>query len=352
MEQSNKNEKIKKISFFKKLNMSIKDFDKYETFTKETIGQTLLYMIKLTAILAIVLTIVMIYQITNNINVAVNEYNERITELTYKNNKLSINDNSKLEIDSLEKAVGKIIIDTSDLDNDQIEEYKKTMSNYDNILVFLNNKILIKNNNLSEITEMNYSDILKSNNDIEDKQAVLDAYNSNKVNIYTTLTMIVFAGIFILYVTNILLDAIVLGFLGYITAKLMKVNLKYDGAFNIAVHSLTLPLILNIIYAVINSLTGFEIKYFQVMYTAISYIYIITAILMMKSDYIKKQVELQKIEDEQQKIKNELLEKEEDKKRKEEKEKVKDRDKEKEKKEKNDNEKEPSIEDKPAGNNV
>lgn len=127
-------------------------------------------------------------------------------------------------------------------------------------------------------------------------------------------------------------------------------NLNIGKSFNIAVHALTLSLILNMIYIVINTLTGFTIKYFQVMYTAIAYIYIITAIFMIKSDYNKRNIELQKIKSEQEKIRDELNLKEEEKKNQKEKDDVKNRDKEKEGK--NSSSDKPKIGDKPEGSNV
>ena len=68
------------------------------------------------------------------------------------------------------------------------------------------------------------------------------------------------------------------------------------------------PIILNAIYIVVNLFTGFEVKYFQWMYATISYIYIIIAILMIKTDLINRQIELQKIYEEQEKVKKELEE--------------------------------------------
>ena len=49
------------------------------------------------------------------------------------------------------------------------------------------------------------------------------------------------------------------------------------------------------------------------MYTAIASIYIITAILMIKSDVIKKQLELNRIIEKQKKVREELKRKEEEK---------------------------------------
>ena len=57
---------------------------------------------------------------------------------------------------------------------------------------------------------------------------------------------------------------------------------------------------------IINGITGFKVQYFQTMYTAISYVYIITVLFIIRADFIKKQIELEKIKSEQEKIHEEL----------------------------------------------
>ena len=123
------------------------------------------------------------------------------------------------------------------------------------------------------------------------------------------------------------MDALVLAILGYITCSILKIKLKPSALYNIAIYALTLPIILNAIYMIINIFTGFTVKYFQVMYTAISYIYVISSILIIKSDFIKKQAELTKILSEQEKVKEELAKKEQEKKEEEEKERIRKKDK-------------------------
>ena len=44
---------------------------------------------------------------------------------------------------------------------------------------------------------------------------------------------------------------------------------------------------------VVNMFTGFVIPYFQIMYTLISYVYLIAALLIMRSEIIKKKVQIQ-----------------------------------------------------------
>ena len=81
-------------------------------------------------------------------------------------------------------------------------------------------------------------------------------------------------------------------------------------------------------------MTGFEIKYFGIMYNTISYIYLITAIILIKSDIIKKQTEFMRVVEEQEKIKLEL-----ERKKAEEEERRKEEESKKEEKEKNESKK-------------
>ena len=130
--------------------------------------------------------------------------------------------------------------------------------------------------------------------------------------------VIAFVYLYIVYLIQILLDALLLSVVGYILSKIVNIKLTYKSIFNISVYALTLSVILYMIYTVINLFTGFTIKFFEIAYNAISYIYILTAMLIMKSDLVKQQMEVGKIIEEQNKIKEEKTEenqpKEEDKK--------------------------------------
>ena len=106
---------------------------------------------------------------------------------------------------------------------------------------------------------------------------------------------------------------------------------------NIAIYALTLPILLNAIYITVNIFTKFEIQYFQIMYNAISYIYVVTAILMIKSEMIKQGQELSKLEEEQKKVKEDIEKEKEDKEEKDPEEQPEEQKKEK-KKEKNNGE--------------
>ena len=350
----------KKEGFFKKLVKSIKDFDKYEDFGLEGIGKTFIYLLQIVAIFTLVVTAMSVYQFSNTLNEAVTYFDENIQTLSYEYGILKVNSNKKLEVESRENIVGKIIVDTSELTDEQIEEYKNSIKEQKNGIVFFNNKILIKNEMLSSITETNYKDFLSQYNiNTLDKQAILDYFNSNQVTIHTTVFVTVYIYMFAIYASSILVDAIVLGTLGFLIARIIGMRIRFGATFSMGVHALTLPIILNMLYVILNGFTGYTIKYFQFMYTAISYIYIITAIFIIKSDYIKRQAEVEKIKNEQEKVREELeaekrKKEDEENKKKEEKEREKQKEKErKTEKEKEDNKANlPDIGDKPEGSSV
>ena len=137
-----------------------------------------------------------------------------------------------------------------------------------------------------------------------------------------------------MYLPSTLIDIIILSVFGYVVCSITRMRLKYSAVYNIAAHSVTLPIILNLVYFVVNAFTGFTINYFEIMYTTVASIYIATAILMIRSDVIKKQIELTKIIEEQEKVRAELQRREEEQKEQEEKERQKqEKRKQKEKKE-------------------
>ena len=159
----------------------------------------------------------------------------------------------------------------------------------------------------------------------------------------------IFIYLFIIYLSTILIYILLLTLLTYIVTRIAGLRLKTTATYNIAAYSLTLPIVLEIIYGVVNITTGFTIEYFQVMYTAIASIYVITAILMIKSDAIKKQLELNKIIEEQERVRQELKRKEEEEKMQKEQERRK---KERELKKEKDKEKEDNLGKEPEGDNA
>ncbi len=131
--------------------------------------------------------------------------------------------------------------------------------------------------------------------------------------LYIIFGLMAFVFLFIMYFIKILIDALWLSIVGYLLSRIFNIKLKYKSVYNLSIYSLTLSTILYMIYIVANMYTGFTIKHFDIPYNAIAYIYIITAVLMIRSDLIKQQMEVGKIVEEQKKIREDNEGKEENK---------------------------------------
>ena len=166
--------------------------------------------------------------------------------------------------------------------------------------------------------------------------------------LYIGFFIITFVYMLIAYFISIWLDILLLAIFGYITALFMRLRLRFSAMCKIAIHSLTLPILLNALVTLIYTFTGFELTYFQIMYVGIACIYIVTAILMIKSDVIKNQQELAKIIEEQAKVKEEM----EKEKQEQEREKQEEKKKESNKKKKEDEEEQDELENGAQGENA
>lgn len=350
----NNQQTIKRDGFFKTVLKSIKDFDKYEQFGIEGMGKTCLYLLQIVAIITIIVVAILIYQFSTTMQSAVIYFNDNVQEMSYTDGILTVNSNQKLEVDTNSTIAQKIIVDTSDLTDEQIEQYRTDLDGLNSGIILLKDKILIKNDMLTSITETTYTNILSQYNITNlDKQSVLDYIYTNQTQVYISVAIVEFIYMFAVYLTSILMDTLILALLGLIVARIAGMKIKFSACFGMGVHALTLPIILNILYIILNAFTGYTIKYFQIMYTAISYIYIVAAILIIRSDYIKRQMELDKIKSEQEKVRAELdKQKEEDKEEEEKRQEEKQKQKEKESGANNGKQKDPDTGEKPEGSNV
>ena len=300
-----------KISFWKRICISVKNVEKYQILAGESIKKSIVYLLKIMTIFSLVVSLALTIRFGNVVTNLINFIEQNIEEINYKDNKLNVVAKENLTY-YIDEVSTKIIINTGELTAEQQAEYAESLKYEFNGIMLLKDKVIIKNQMTNIPSAYNYSDIAEQ-------------YEIGTLCFVFFIVMTIY--LFIIYFSSVLMDALVLAILGYITCSILKIKLKPSALYNIAIYALTLPIILNAIYMIINIFTGFTVKYFQVMYTAISYIYVISSILIIKSDFIKKQAELTKILSEQEKVKEELAKKEQEKKEEEEKERIRKKDK-------------------------
>lgn len=345
----------KEVSFFKKLIMSIKDFEKYPELASKSWAKVLSYLAKLLAIFVIVASFASVYKLSKQVQSGLEYVKDVLPDFTFSNNELVIGQEEAIAYENKDKLLDTIIIDTKEVNDETLSLYKEKLQKASNGVVLLKNKALVKTGVTNGIVEYTYSSISETYQINEfNKQQVLEYFSGTSlVLMYIGIFIMMSIYMFVLYFISIWLDIVLLGALGFFTALILRLHLRFSAMCKIAIHSLTLPILLNALVVLIETFTNFKVEYFQIMYIGIAYIYIITAILMIKSDVIKNQKELAKIIEEQEKVRQELerqKEEEETKKEEQKREKDKEEQRKKEKKEQEDEDK--NVGNEPQGENA
>ena len=252
-----KNESEKKSNFLSKFIISIKDFEKYIFLAAEKSSKAISYLLKLMLLFSLIISLTFMFKVINKVNRMARYINENINELSYNSGILEIYSENPIEIENENGAFQKIIADTKEDAN--IEEYK----------------------------------------------GLLSFINSGNIYAYYAFLMIFTIILLFLYFTSeFFMNTISLALLGYLIGRINRMRIKISATFNIGIYALTLPTVLKLIYIILNIFTNIQIKYFDWMYTAIAYVYVLVAILMIKADFIDKNMQMMKIYEES-KIKKE-----------------------------------------------
>ena len=282
------------LGFYKKLWYSITKFEKYPELATNGVGRAIKYLIQLIAIFAIVLTMGITYNFVKIVNKGIDYIENYFPGLSYESGKLIVDQEEAITIE--EESFGKIIIDTTIDGKEKSDEYVSDLdSKYG--MVCLSEEVIVKSS--EKIVTYSYKDILdtlkQDSSETYTKQQLIDIMKEKGLKIlYGTYFISMYIYTFTIYVLSTLLDTFILSILGVVTSFTARIKMNYKAIFNMSIYALTLPIILNATYITVNMFLPFVIKYFTVMYTAIAYIYLATAIFIIKSDFLKKKTEINK----------------------------------------------------------
>ena len=93
---------------------------------------------------------------------------------------------------------------------------------------------------------------------------------------------------------------------GWFASRICGIGFKLNPMIAISIYALTLPITLSVIFDILFLYTGFQLKYFDIIYLLIAYVYMIAAIFMIKYDLMKHTEELKKLLAVQQQVRQEM----------------------------------------------
>ncbi|MCF0126771.1 MAG: DUF1189 domain-containing protein [Clostridia bacterium] len=308
---------MEKINFFKRVWYSIAKIEKYPELSAHGLARSIGYLTLIVAILTSVICVGLVVDIGKKIN-SVSDYIENeIPEFTYENGDLTVNSEKVVEISNEDIEIGKIIIDTNDITEETKTSYINQITKEGKGIIILKNETIIKIQGAPGTSTYNYETEL-SKFDIKsfDKTALVNYINSMQIaSVYLAIFLIFFIYLYIMVIILTLINALYISIIGVLATLIIKMKMRYVAVFNMSIYSLTLSIILSMIYSLINMFTNFEIKYFEVMYSAVATIYMVASILLLKENIIKCKMEAKKITEVEEAIKKKMDEEEKEKER-------------------------------------
>lgn len=325
-------EKNKKLNFFTRLKYSVFKIENYSTFLGERLSVAIRYFLLLMLIVTIVVAIAQTIIFAKMLNKGYNYFANELPDFKYQDSKLQFSKN--VEAYDAEYDFYLFVNTDENITEDKIKEYKNKVYDSTNGIIILNNKMtyVIPGSE----TEYEFKDIA-SEYGIEsiDKETLLNEYdeygNTSIIIVYFVISAF---GMYIANIITVAMDVLVLTLFGIIATRICGIRITMSPMSKISLHAITLPVLITGIYTSVYLLTGFVIQYYNLMYLLIAYVYIVAAIMVLKTDLIKQQEELIKIEEVRKEVKKELEDEElerKDKKEKEEKQKKENEEKEKDK---------------------
>ena len=286
-----------KLSFFKKIKIAIFNLEKYGLLIVEDVGRSIRYMAILVLICSICFSILDTIDSMKMLDKGMNYIVNEMSNFTVKDGEIFF-ENKVYGYDE-EYDIQVISIDKYNLTDSELEESEK----YGKTIIFLKDKLVL--NTYGVYNEYSYNYIKEAFN-IEqgNKQEIINLYNELGGNTGISITMFI-TFVFAFFIVNayeIIIYCLIVAIFGYFVAQIGKIKIKFSTAVTLSIYSLTLSVLLNLIYVVQYNLTGFEVPYFNLLYLVIAYIYIVAAILIIKTDLIRQVMELQRIEQEKNKM--------------------------------------------------
>lgn len=340
MNEEKQKEEVKKtikeepVGFFKKVWYSIVKIEKYPNMAAQGLGKAISYMAKIVAILAVVLCLGMVYQANGMVKEGIAYLQNEFPEFSYKDGILNVESEERIVISEEDSVTGRTIIDTKTEDEQVINGYINEVTEAGDGVIVLKDKVIVKSSAVAGTISYDYKQTFEPMGLTEfNKANVIEYASSSQIaSLYVSIFLTIFVYAFLMYFLTTLSNAIILSLFGYITTLLARIKMRFVAIFNMSAYALTLSTILNMIYIGINIFVPFNMEYFQVMYIAVAAIYIVAAILILKTEFIKQQFELMKIAEAEEIVKKEMQEKENQERENKEKEERKKKDKEEENK--------------------
>lgn len=299
-----------KIGFFKRVKIAIFKLEEYGVFLGERLSKSFKYFFLLILLITLATVIADAYNFSKMINTGISYIKNELPDFSYNDGIVKFDNNVEAYDHDYDF---KLYINTNDeVPKETLDLYKNDLNSVEMGIIILKDKFIYSVRNVP--FENTYESINSMYNlNISNKQDFINTLDSIGINNFlVTYSLTTLITMYLINIITITMDLLLIAVFGCIAARLCGLKFKISPIFTLAIYSLTLSIVIKGIYDVVFLLTGFVIKYFNIMYLLIAYVYIVAAIFMIKYDLIKQTEELQKIIAVQEQVRKEANENEEE----------------------------------------
>ena len=300
------NPETKKINFFERLKTAIFKLEDYGLFLEEKPSNAFKYFLLLIVLYIVIISFASTYSF-NNVYQKIYDYiNNEIPDFNIEDGIL----NAETYVEGYDEEYNfRLIFDTSNIDNEKIEEYRNKIEKSGVGLLLLKDKAIFYTGNNSSI-ENSYNDIIKEYKlNITNKDDLVKMFTgSQRISILVVFFLVNAIITFIIDFISMFADLCFVAIVGWFMARLCGIKLKMIGSMELSAYSLTLSIILSAIYtSACIFIPTFTMQYFNIFYLLVAYVYLIAALFIIKDDLIKQKQEIDKIKEVEEDVRRELI---------------------------------------------
>ena len=237
-------EKEIRLSFFRRLKMSIFDFDKYHIIAVEGLGRAMMYLVKLFLLFALIVSAGSAVKVSQLLDDGIDYLSNNVPNFYFQDNQFVLESDNDAVIENHEYTDFKIILTNSETySEDEIRDFDGI------VLVFTKNNVLLKQRNSTSITSEDYSDLAESLsisnlNEVNKEYLISMVTGENAYSVLVNIFATVFISTFLTYFLTGILDTFALSLLGFIVSRLIRMPLKYGALYSLSISAVTLSVLL------------------------------------------------------------------------------------------------------------
>ena len=293
-------EEKKKLNWFQRFYMAVFKIEDYHKFFEEKWTKALGYFTILSLIVALLFGVISSLDFSGLFERGYSFF-KTLPEFEYKDEALTENVYASGYDEEFNAF---FVMDTSKDYTEFSEITEKVKEEYGDNYIDSGIKVLVYKTTTfcdyyGEIIKLNYAENLDmqgitsfSKTELID---ILENGGKNQIYIfyYIYAAVVNFVSIFTTFILDIIMLAIFADIVGMLVCK---VKIRFREGFTLGIYAVTLPIVISLIYSIINYFTGFYMEYISYMTLIIEYVYVVAVIFMIKTDRMKLQEELIKAE--------------------------------------------------------